>query len=92
MKNAAVLSLIALVLGACASTPTPLPDPLSASAQLYVEKCGACHSVPHPQRNTVDEWRHLLSVMDQRIEEKGMSPLSAQHRKGIQDYLDRYAR
>jgi len=91
MKYVAVV-IVALIMAGCAAIPTLLPDAQSAAASLYTEKCGACHSVPHPQRNTAAEWMHLLAVMDQRSEERGMTALSPQEKKDIEDYLVHHAR
>ncbi len=76
----------------CASGPTPIPDAESKAAQLYANKCGGCHAVPHPKRNTKTEWHHLLSLMEQRIKERGMTALSDNERETLLAYLQRNAR
>lgn len=74
---------------ACATAPTPIPDPQSIGARLYVEKCGVCHSVPHPKRHTFEQWRHMLTLMDKRMEEKLGAPLLAREKTVILEYLKR---
>jgi len=90
--NRRLILIITMILGGCASSPTPLPDAQSEAAQLYSEKCGACHSVPHPGRNNMDQWRHLLGIMKLRMQEKGMQTLGANDEQMILDFLERYAR
>jgi hypothetical protein len=80
------------VLSGCAGGPTPIPDPDSAAAQLYIDKCSACHAVPHPKRNTVDDWHHLIPLMEQRMAERGKEPLTDEERETLMKYLDTHAR
>jgi hypothetical protein len=80
------------VLNGCAGGPTPVPDPDSAAARLYVDKCGACHAVPHPKRNTAEDWHHLLPLMEQRMAERGKEPLTDEEREILSKYLDAHAR
>jgi cytochrome c5 len=90
--NRRLILIMAMTIGGCASSPTPLPDAQSDAARLYSEKCGVCHSVPHPRRNNMAQWRHLLDIMKLRMQEKGMQTLSANDEQVILDYLERHAR
>ena len=85
-------SLLVMGLGSCATSPTPLPDAQSAAAQLYAKKCGACHSVPHPTRNTIAQWRHLMEVMKLRMAEQNVAALSMDEEQAILSYLEQHAR
>ncbi len=76
----------------CASSPTPIPNAGSVAANLYAEKCSACHAVPHPKRNNASEWQHLLTLMEQRMNERGMDALTNEQRKTILAYLQTNAR
>jgi hypothetical protein len=76
----------------CAGGPNPIPDAGSAAAALYTKKCGACHAVPHPKRNTATEWKHLFALMEQRMAERKMSPFSAEERETLLNYLQSNAR
>lgn len=73
----------------CAAAPTPIPDPLSSGAMLFSEKCGVCHSVPHPKRHTYKQWERLVPVMDMRMREKMNEPLLAKEKTMILEYLKR---
>ena len=92
--NKLLLALVILgpALTGCAGGPTPIPEPDSAAARLYADRCGACHAVPHPRRNTVDDWHHLLPLMEQRIAERGLTPLTDEERETLSQYLDAHAR
>ncbi|RMH19586.1 MAG: hypothetical protein D6698_05580 [Gammaproteobacteria bacterium] len=86
-----LLSLGTLLTG-CASQPMPIPAADSDVAQLYQQKCSACHALPHPTRNTYVEWQHLVEVMQQRMKEKHMPPLDASEKTQILSYLKQYSR
>ncbi len=83
---------IGLGVGGCANGPTAIPDAQSPAAVLYAEKCAACHALPHPKRNTVNEWRHLVTLMEQRMAERNMLALSAKEKETIMRYLQSNAR
>jgi hypothetical protein len=84
--------LAAGLLAACAGAPTPLPDPGGADARLYADRCGACHSVPHPGRHTAPEWDRMLDRMDRVMAERHLAPLEPGERDAIRAYLARHAR
>ncbi len=94
MKNALILlaSLIGAAATGCATGPTSIPDASSAGARLYVSKCGACHSLPHPKRNSYREWQHLLELMQQRMAEQKMPALTGEEKEVLLGYLQRHAR
>ncbi len=69
-----------------------LPDAQSEAAGVYIEQCGACHSVPHPQRLSAVAWKDLVAVMDTRRQERGYPPLTKAQRNKIMSYLDAHAR
>jgi hypothetical protein len=85
------LMVVASVAG-CAGGPPTLPDPQSSAAALYAEKCGACHTVPHPKRNTAAEWRRLFALMEQRMAERHMAAFSPDEKKTLLNYLQSNAR
>ncbi|MEJ2684225.1 MAG: cytochrome c [Candidatus Sulfobium sp.] len=89
-KSLLVLSMI-FIAGCLAGRPTPIPGASSPAARLYVEKCGPCHSVPHPKRHTFEEWRHIIIVMKERMESKGMT-FTPEERKIVLGYLKQHSR
>ncbi len=91
MKKSLLIASIIFVAGCAAGRPTPIPDTGSTAARLYVEKCGPCHSVPHPKRHTFAEWEHIIIVMKERMESKGMS-FTPEERKIVLTYLEKHSR
>ncbi len=78
----------ALLLGGCAAAPTPIPQADSADARAYAQRCGACHSVPHPKRHDMAAWQSLIKVMDQRMTERHMPALAGDERASVMRYLE----
>lgn len=83
-----------VMLGGCAMTgPTAgLPDADSPAVETYARYCGGCHGLPHPGRHTGAEWAALMDIMQQRMQERGMTPPSAGEREAILGYLQVHAR
>ncbi len=80
-----------VLLPACASVQS-LPEQDSAAAKLFVSQCRACHALPHPGRNSPDEWSHILAVMDQRMVERFGKGLAEEERDVLLTYLRENAR
>lgn len=89
-KSLLILSMI-FIAGCISARPTPIPAEGSPAARLYVEKCGPCHSVPHPKRHTFEEWQHILVVMKKRMKSEGMT-LTPEENKVIVSYLRKNSR
>ena len=89
-KSLLILSMI-FIAGCTVGRPTPIPGAGSPAARLYVEKCGPCHSVPHPKRHTFEEWRHIIVVMKKRMASKGMT-LTPSENRVILGYLQKHSR
>ena len=92
MKKWLLFTAVLLFIAGCAGAPTPIPDAQSSAAQLYAAKCGSCHSVPHPKRHTTEQWQHVLTLMNQRIQENNKPGLTADEKLTIQTYLGDHAR
>jgi hypothetical protein len=93
------ISLVCLLLATAGCTmqtgkpgETPIPDAGSPAARLYVKRCGPCHAVPHPARLACPGWVQMLSLMERRMAESGMRPLSEAERNEILGYLKAHAR
>ena len=86
------ICLTILVLVGCADMATPLPDSQSSGAKMFADKCSACHALPHPKRHTAEQWRHIMTLMEQRIHERGMHALTTDERKSILTYLQQHGR
>jgi hypothetical protein len=48
--------------------------------------------VPHPGRHSYQGWQYLVTVMEQRMAERGMLPLTTEDRTVILAYLQENAR
>ncbi len=92
MKKVVCFICLAVFMGSCAGLPTPLPEPESREAIVYREKCGACHSVPHPKRNTYPQWKNLVKLMEKNMAERNMSALTVEEKETILSYLKNHAR
>ena len=75
------------LLTAC-TTMSYLPQAESESAQLYMQRCGACHAAAHPGRHPYTQWQAVISMMETRMSEYGMAPLSEADRNTILTYLE----
>jgi len=71
---------------------TSLPDRDSVAAQTFVSRCSACHAIPHPGRHTYQGWSYLVPLMERRMAERNMAPLTAEDRQLILTYLQENAR
>jgi len=91
MKRMTLIMFLVLVAG-CASTPTPIPDPGSAGARVFKERCSGCHALAHPKRLGYNEWERKLELMERRMEQRRMPPLTPEERRAILGYLRKYSR
>ncbi|MDH3979852.1 MAG: hypothetical protein OEU91_04985 [Gammaproteobacteria bacterium] len=86
-----------MLLSACAgsggrSAAGAIPDAGSPGAQAFLNRCSICHAVPHPARHVYSGWLSLVPLMEQRMAERGVGPLSGEERSMILAYLKEYAR
>lgn len=95
-KTLFLFLILAGLLTACAydskNSHAYLPDAKTENALVYIEQCGACHAVPHPQRLSAAAWKDLVVVMDARREERDHEPLTEAQRNKLMAYLAEHAR
>jgi diheme cytochrome c len=91
--NSLLASAIAFgaILALAACQQRPLPEADSPQAQVYVQRCGQCHSAYDPRSMTSAMWDTQVTLMEGKIREAGLPPLSDDQRKTIMDYLTRNA-
>jgi hypothetical protein len=77
-----------LTLGGCNK---PLPEQNTAAAHLYATRCGQCHRAYAPRSLTAAMWHIQIEVMETKMQEQGVPPLSGQERDTIMSYLTRNA-
>ena len=83
-----VIGLLCTSLTAC---ETALPEPDSAGARLYRQRCSGCHRLYHPGLLTPEMWQFMLARMDTEFVRLGRPPLSETERRIIFDYLNAHA-
>jgi hypothetical protein len=86
--GATLLLAVVILLEACSS---PLPEPDSPTARLYVKECGTCHAAYPPHLLRPAMWRIQVERMADLRRRKGMPPLTAVDERAILDYLTRHA-
>ncbi len=82
---------VILGLSACAGLEQSIPEPESLEAELYRQKCSACHGLPDPGRHDVHEWTHFIGLMEGIMKERNV-PFPPEEKEMIQSYLFRNAR
>jgi hypothetical protein len=85
---AGTVGVVALIAVGCSRKP--LPEEGTASADLYVERCGGCHAAYHPQFLTARMWEAMVGRMEITMKRRGQ-PLSPADRQQILAYLARNA-
>jgi len=88
-----ILPTIALILNsACATQEQSMPPTDAQTRQVFNTRCSACHALPHPARHTAQQWRHVVALMERRMQERGHAPLGDDERQRILSYLSQNAR
>ena len=84
---------IAAAAAACllCGCPAQLPERETAAGQLYISRCGQCHQPYHPHALTAAMWEKQVEMMEGKMRQVGLPPLSAEDRQSILDYLSRNA-
>lgn len=87
-----LLPYVIVLISGCATQPMQIPEMDSPEAKLFVSRCGACHALPHPARNTAAEWTDILALMEKRMKERNFPALSDQELETLTIYLQSNAR
>ena len=69
----------------------PLPEQNTAAAQLYARRCGQCHSAYGPGSLSAAMWQVQVQMMEDKMRQFGVPPLTDQERATILSYLTRNA-
>ena len=88
-RAAIFLILVAIVVSGCKTAS--LPDAATPEAQLYVSKCGNCHTPYNPHELTAAMWDTQVTMMEVKIQSAGLPPLTPDDRASILEYLKRNA-
>lgn len=68
-----------------------LPEPDSAGARLYRERCSGCHRLYHPGLLTPETWRFMLDRMDVEFARLRRPRLSNAEKADLLRYLSAHA-
>jgi mono/diheme cytochrome c family protein len=80
--------LAALLLSGCNAS---LPEPESPAAQLYQQRCSACHRLYAPQLLTAEMWGYMIPRMEQEMLRHRVQPLNEEEKRTILEYLQKHA-
>lgn len=69
--------------------PTELPD--TEAADLFVERCSACHQTPSPGAHTASGWKPVIARMQGNMSRMGVEQLSDAERSRILGFLEEHA-
>lgn len=69
----------------------PLPEQNTAPAHLYATRCGQCHRAYSPKSLTPAMWQIQLELMQAKMRQYRVPPLTGQERDTIMSYLSRNA-
>jgi hypothetical protein len=83
------LAGIVFVFAIVGCKPASLPEAGSPGAQTYVNRCGGCHVPYNPHELTASMWDMQVTMMDIKIHDAGMQPLTSDERETILEYLKR---
>jgi hypothetical protein len=86
---AAATAATVCFLAACHARALPEAD--SDAARTYMKRCGMCHRAYDPRSMTSAMWQTQVELMDTKIRQAGMEPLTGDQRHIILDYLTRNA-
>jgi len=64
-----------------------MPEEGSYAAQLYLNRCGQCHLAYKPSLMTAPMWAVKVDLMQERMKQTGLPPLTPDERKTILAYL-----
>jgi mono/diheme cytochrome c family protein len=64
-----------------------IPDQSSYAAQLYLTRCGQCHQPYNPNLMTAEMWTIKVDLMQERMKQTGLAPLTSAERETILKYL-----
>jgi hypothetical protein len=91
VRRSAFFAIIAGLTGCLllAGCEQQLPEQTSQPAQLYLKRCGRCHVAYNPRALTAAMWQQQMRMMDERIHQAGLPPLTPSERQTILEYLSR---
>jgi len=59
---------------------------------LFKGRCQMCHQLPEPSMLKPKQWKLILTVMQQRMQQAGVPPLTEEETEMLLEYLSERAR
>jgi len=75
-----------------ASALLPTAENQTEAEDLFVTRCALCHQLPEPAMLRPQQWKLIISTMQQRMQQAGVPQLSEQETETILGYLSERAR
>ena len=82
-----VLALAVFTFFTIAGCQQPLPEQDSYAGQLYLRQCGQCHQPYNPSSMTATMWATQVDLMQEKMQQTGLAPLTPAERHTILEYL-----
>jgi Dihaem cytochrome c len=79
------------MVAAAAGCNRPLPEQNTAAALLYARRCGQCHRAYQPGSLSAAMWQIQVEMMEAKMHQYRVPPLTEQERDTILTYLTRNA-
>jgi mono/diheme cytochrome c family protein len=76
---------LAVLLAACQNGK--IPNESTYAAQLYLKRCGQCHQPYNPSSMTATMWATQVDLMQEKMQQTGLAPLTPAERHTILEYL-----
>jgi mono/diheme cytochrome c family protein len=86
-----VVASAAVIAAVGAGCNQPLPEDHTEAAQLYASRCGQCHRAYAPGSLPAAMWEVQVQMMDAKMRQLNVPPLTDQERQTILSYLARNA-
>lgn len=91
-----VLTFVVAIVAASGVPPVAIAadaqDTIEQGKILFEARCPVCHQLPEPSMLKLKQWQRLLTTMQKRMQQAGMSPLSDSEFQQVLDYLATQAR
>lgn len=88
MTRALIAACAAAFLSGCTAD---IPEPTSAGAKLYAQRCAGCHALHMPGSMPIAMWKVQIKRMQGEMARRGVPPLSRDEERLLVDYLERHA-
>jgi hypothetical protein len=62
------------------------------SKSLFEGRCQMCHQLPEPSMLRLEQWKLILTTMQQRMQHAGVPPLTEDETARLLEYLAKQAR